>query len=211
MKKRLIVGITGASGTIYGVRLLEILREIEDIETHLVTSLAVERTTSEEGGRPISEIKALADVVHDDRDVGASIASGSFRTMGMIVAPCSVKTMSSIAHSITGSLITRAADVVLKERRRLVLMFRETPFHLGHLRSLTALAEMGAIIAPPIPSFYHQPQTVGDIVDQSVRRVLDLFDIDVPGIKRWKENGPSNGPAENTGSSSEDNQQTKTK
>jgi len=187
MKKRLIVGITGASGTIYGVRLLEILREIESIETHLVASEAVERTTSEEGGRPIKEIEALADVVHDNRDIGASIASGSFRTMGMIVAPCSVKTMSSIAHSITGSLITRAADVVLKEHRWLVLMFRETPFHLGHLRSLTALAEMGAIIAPPIPSFYHQPQTVSDIVDQSVRRALDLFDLDVPGIKRWKE------------------------
>ncbi|MFZ4805273.1 MAG: UbiX family flavin prenyltransferase [Synechococcus lacustris] len=187
MKKRLIVGITGASGTIYGVRLLEILREIGGIETHLITSKAVERTTSEEGGRPIKEIKALADVVHDEQDIGASIASGSFRTMGMIVAPCSVKTMSSIANCITGSLMTRAADVVLKERRRLVLMFRETPFHLGHLRNLTALTEMGAIIAPPIPSFYHQPQTVGDIVDQSVRRVLDLFDLDVPGIKRWKE------------------------
>jgi len=187
MKKRLIVGITGASGTIYGVRLLEILREIGGIETHLVASEAVERITSEEGGRPIKEIEALADVVHDNRDIGASIASGSFRTMGMIVAPCSVKTMSSIAHSITGSLLTRAADVALKERRRLVLMFRETPFHLGHLRSLTALAEMGAIIAPPIPSFYHQPQTVGDIVDQSVCRVLDLFDLDVPGIKRWKD------------------------
>jgi len=187
MKKRLIVGITGASGTIYGVRVLEMLRELGDIETHLVASESVARTTSEEGGRPIKEIEALADVVHDNRDIGASIASGSFRTMGMIVTPCSVKTMSSIAHSISGSLITRAADVVLKEHRRLVLMFRETPFHLGHLRNLTALAEMGAIIAPPIPSFYHAPETVADIVDQSVRRVLDLFDIDVPGIKRWKE------------------------
>ena len=186
MKKRLIIGITGASGTIYGLRLLEILRGVEGIETHLVASDAAARTASEEGGRPIEEIGGLADVVHDDRDIGASIASGSFRTMGMIVAPCSVRTMSSLAHGITGSLLTRAADVVLKERRRLVLMFRESPFHLGHLRSLTALAEMGAIIAPPIPSFYHQPQTVGDIVDQSVCRVLDLFDLEVPGIKRWK-------------------------
>ena len=186
-KKRLILGITGASGTIYGVRLLEILREIDGIETHLVTSEATARTTHEEGGRPLAEIKALADVVHDDRDIGASIASGSYRTIGMIVAPCSVKTMSAIAHCLSGSLITRAADVVLKERRRLVLMFRETPLHLGHLRNLISLTEMGAIIAPPIPSFYHQPQTVVDIVDQSVRRVLDLFDLDVPGIKRWKE------------------------
>jgi len=189
MKQRLVIGITGASGTIYGVRLLEVLREMGTIETHLVLSEATSRTTSEEGGRPITEIEGLADVVHSDRDIGASIASGSFRTMGMIVAPCSVNTMSSIAHGIAGSLLTRAADVVLKERRRLVLMVRETPFHLGHLRSMTALTEMGAIIAPPIPSFYHRPESVADIVDQSVRRVLDLFAIEVPGIRRWRDSG----------------------
>ncbi|MEK7266630.1 MAG: UbiX family flavin prenyltransferase [Pseudomonadota bacterium] len=183
---RVIVGITGASGVIYGKRCLEALKST-GVETHLVVSKAAEMTLAYELGEKAADLENLASVRYAAGDVGAAISSGSFRTAGMIIAPCSIKTMSEIATGVTSNLISRAADVVLKERRRLVLMVRETPFHLGHLRTMTALAEMGAIIAPPLPSFYTEPKTVSDIVDQSVGRVLDLFDIDCPLTRRWGE------------------------
>lgn len=182
--KRLIVGITGASGVMYGVRLLQLLRET-DIETHLVISQSGELTLAYETDLKPADVKALADKVYPIRDVAAAISSGSFRTMGMIVAPCSVRSMSAIASGVTDTLLTRAADVVLKERRRLVLMLRETPLHTGHLRSLTALSEIGAIVYPPVPAFYAKPQSLDDMVDHTVGRVLDLFDIDLGVVKRW--------------------------
>ncbi len=181
---RIIVGITGASGVIYGKRCLEALKSA-GVETHLVVSKAAEMTLAYELGEKAARLEDLSSVRYAVADVGAAIASGSFRTAGMIIAPCSVKTMSEIATGVTSNLISRAADVVLKERQRLVLMVRETPFHLGHLRTMTALAEMGAIVAPPLPSFYIEPKTVDDIVDQSVGRVLDLFGIDCPLTRRW--------------------------
>ena len=185
--QRLIVGISGASGIIYGVRLLEALRETP-IETHLVMSKSAEITLAHEmKGTKTADVQALADVVHPIGDIGASISSGSFRTLGMIVAPCAIRSMSEIAHGTTGNLLTRAADVVLKERRRLVLMLRETPLHLGHLKTMTQVTEMGAIIMPPVPAFYQNPQTLEDIVRQSVGRVLDLFDIDLGIVERWGE------------------------
>ena len=183
---RLIVGMTGASGAVYGVRLLQALRELP-IETHLVMSRSAELTLAYETDLKLQAVQALADVVHPADDIGASISSGSFRTLGMIVAPCSVRSLSEIASGVTASLLTRAADVVLKERRRLVLMVRETPLHSGHLRSMLTLAEMGAVIAPPVPAFYADPQSVEDLVDQSVGRVLDLFDLDSPLVRRWGE------------------------
>lgn len=183
---RIIVGITGASGVIYGKRCLEALKS-SGVETHLVVSRAAEMTLAYELGEKAAGLENLASVRYAAGDIGAAISSGSFPTAGMIVAPCSIKTMSEIATGVTSNLISRAADVVLKERRRLVLMVRETPFHLGHLRTMTSLAEMGAIIAPPLPSFYAEPKTVDDIVDQSVGRVLDLFDIDWPSTRRWGE------------------------
>ena len=183
---RIIIGITGASGVIYAKRCLEALKSA-GVETHLVVSRAAEMTLAYELGEKAVDLESLASIRYAAGDVGAAIASGSFRTAGMIVAPCTIKTMSEIATGVTSNLISRAADVVLKERRRLVLMVRETPLHLGHLRTMTALAEMGAIIAPPVPSFYTEPQTVADIVDQSVGRVLDLFDIDWPPTRRWGE------------------------
>jgi 4-hydroxy-3-polyprenylbenzoate decarboxylase len=182
--KRLIIGITGASGVMYGVRLLQLLRETE-IETHLVISRSGELTLAYETDWKSADVKALADVVHSPRDVGAAISSGSFRTMGMIVAPCSVRSMSAIASGVTSGLLTRAADVVLKERRRLVLLLRETPLHTGHLRSLTALSEYGAIVYPPVPAFYARPASLEDMIDHTVGRVLDLFDIDLGIVKRW--------------------------
>lgn len=182
--RRLIIGITGASGIIYGIRLLETLRST-DIETHLVMSRSAELTLSYELQRSVQDVQALADVVHPIKNVAAAISSGSFPTLGMIVAPCSVRTMSEIATGVTSSLLTRAADVVLKERRKLVLMVRESPLHTGHLRTMTSLSEMGAIIAPPLPAFYTNPETIDDIVDHSVGRVLDLFDIDTGNVKRW--------------------------
>ena len=182
--RRLIIGITGASGVMYGVRLLELLRET-DIETHLVISRSGEMTLAYETDLKSADVKALADVVYPVRDVGAAISSGSFRTMGMIVAPCSVRSMSAIASGVTSSLLTRAADVVLKERRRLVLMLRETPLHTGHLRSLTALSEYGAIVYPPVPAFYAKPASLADMIDHTVGRVLDLFDIDLGTVHRW--------------------------
>ena len=181
---RLIVGISGASGVTYGVRVLDALREL-GVESHLVVTRAALLTLSQETDLSADDLLGRADVTHRLNDVGATIASGSFRTMGMIVAPCSVRTMGEIATGVTSTLLTRAADVVLKERRRLVLMVRETPLHLGHLRTMTALAEMGAIIAPPLPAFYAKPASIAEMVDQSVGRALDLFDLDWSAVRRW--------------------------
>ncbi len=184
--QRLIVGISGASGVRYGVRLLEILRELP-VESHLVLSKSAEMTLAYETDLKAAEVRALADVVYPVGDVGAAISSGSFQTLGMVIAPCSVRSMSEIASGVTSNLLTRAADVVLKERRRLVLMLRETPLHTGHLRSMLALSEMGAIIAPPVPGFYARPQTLDEMVDHTVGRVLDLFGLDAGTVKRWGE------------------------
>jgi|TARA_R110002096_G_scaffold257381_1_gene450708 flavin prenyltransferase len=184
-QKRLIVGISGASGIIYGIRLLEFLKEL-DIESHLVMSKAAAVTAGLETDRKISEINKLADVVHKVDDIGASIASGSFKTEGMLIVPCSIKTMSEINTGVTSSLLTRAADVTLKERRKLVLMVRETPLHLGHLNTMTSLTEMGAIIAPPVPALYTNPETIDDIIEQTLGRLLDLFNLEVATLKRWK-------------------------
>ena len=181
---RIIVGISGASGVAYGVRTLEALREL-GLETHLVVTRAALLTLSQETDLTPDDLSARASVVHKLADVGATIASGSFRTRGMIVAPCSVRTMSEIATGVTSSLLTRAADVTLKERRPLVLMVRETPLHLGHLRTMTALAEMGAVIAPPVPALYARPESVEAIIDQSVGRALDLFGLEWTPVLRW--------------------------
>ncbi len=184
--RRLVIGVTGASGAVYAQRALEALRGT-DVETHLILSRASEMTIRYELGLSAADFADLADHRYAIGDVGAPVSSGSFKTIGMLIAPCSVRTMSEIATGVTGTLLTRAADVVLKERRKLVLMTRETPLHLGHLRTMTALAEMGAVIAPPLPAFYAEPQSLADIVDQSVGRTLDLFDIDTPLVKRWGE------------------------
>jgi 4-hydroxy-3-polyprenylbenzoate decarboxylase len=180
----LIVGISGASGVTYGVRVLDALREL-GVESHLVVTRAALLTLSQETDLSADDLLGRADVSHRLNDVGATIASGSFRTMGMIIAPCSVRTMSEIATGVTSTLLTRAADVVLKERRPLVLMVRETPLHLGHLRTMTALAEMGAVIAPPLPAFYSKPASIAEMVDQSVGRALDLFGLDWSAVRRW--------------------------
>lgn len=185
-KPRLVVGITGASGSIYGLRTLDACREL-GLESHLVLSRAGAMTLQQETGLSVADISARADVIHKAGDIGAPISSGSFRTLGMIVAPCSVKSMSEIAVGVTGSLLPRAADVTLKERRLLVLMVRETPLHLGHLRTMTQLAEMGAAICPPLPAFYARPKTVAEMVDQSVGRALDLFGLEWKPVKRWGE------------------------
>ena len=185
-RPRLIVGISGASGVVYGLRALDACREL-GVESHLVLSKSAALTLSQETDLSVSQVNAKADVVHRAADVGASIASGSFRTLGMVIAPCSVRTMSEIASGVTSSLLTRAADVVLKERKTLVLMVRETPLHLGHLRTLTKLSEMGAVIAPPLPAFYAKPASIAEMVDQSVGRVLDLFDLNWRPVKRWGE------------------------
>lgn len=184
--RRLIVGLSGASGVIYGLRALDALGEL-GVERHLVATKAAEMTLSYETGLKPSTLRSRTDHLYKLADVGAPIASGSFQTLGMLIAPCSVRTMSEIATGVTSSLLTRAADVVLKERRRLVLMVRETPFHLGHLRTMTQLTEMGAIIMPPLPAFYADPQSVEDIVDQSVGRALDLFGLDWRSTRRWGE------------------------
>lgn len=183
---RLIVGISGASGVIYGIRLLEVLRSTA-VETHLVMSKAAEMTISYETERKTSEIKKLADVSYPVGDVGASISSGSFRTEGMIIAPCSVRTMSEIASGVTSTLLTRAADVVLKERRRLVLLLRETPLHAGHLRTMLRVTEMGAVVMPPVPAFYARPSNIDEMVLQTLGRALDLFGIDAGIVRRWGE------------------------
>lgn len=185
-KSRLVVGITGASGVVYGLRVLDACREL-GVESHLVFSRAAALTLSQETELSMADVNAKADVSYKVGDVGAAIASGSFRTLGMIVAPCSVKTMSEIATGVTASLLTRAADVTLKERRPLVLMIRETPFHLGHLRTMTQLAEMGAVIAPPLPAFYAKPASLAEMVDQSVGRSLDLFGLSWRPVRRWGE------------------------
>ena len=186
--KRLIVGISGASGAIYGVRLLQVLRDVTDIETHLVMSQAARQTLSLETDFSLREVQALADVTHDARDIAASISSGSFQTLGMVILPCSIKTLSGIVHSYTDGLLTRAADVVLKERRPLVLCVRETPLHLGHLRLMTQAAEIGAVIMPPVPAFYHRPQSLDDAINQTVNRVLDQFAVTLPEdlCARWQ-------------------------
>ena len=186
---RLIVGISGASGTIYGVRLLEMLREAE-IETHLVMSKSAEMTLVYETDFKPKDVRALASVHYPAADIGAAISSGSFPTMGMVIAPCSIRTMSEIACGVTASLVSRAADVVLKEKRRLVLAVRETPLHVGHLRTMTTLAEIGAVVSPIVPAFYNRPKTVDDIVNHTCGRLLDLFGIDTGVVKRWK-GGPS--------------------
>jgi 4-hydroxy-3-polyprenylbenzoate decarboxylase len=183
--RRIIVGISGASGAIYGIRVLETLRELPDVETHLVMSAAGQATITYETGYSIGDVRALADHVHSNRDVGACISSGSFHTAGMIVAPCSIKTLAGIAMSYDESLLTRAADVVLKERRRLVLMLRETPLHAGHLHMMQLATTAGAVIAPPVPAFYTRPETLDDIIGHTVARALDLFGIDVKGTSRW--------------------------
>lgn len=182
----MIVAITGASGVVYGVRMLTALRDLP-VETHLILSRNGALTLAYETALKVADVEALADVVHRPDDMGAPVSSGSFQTLGMIVAPCSVRTMSEIATGVTTGLVSRAADVILKERRRLVLMVRETPLHLGHLRTMTALAEMGAVIAPPVPAFYSGPLSIDDLVDHSVGRVLDLFGIEAKGLKRWGE------------------------
>ena len=192
-RPRLVVGISGASGLVFGVRLLGLLRQAA-VETHLVISKAAEIAMGHEGladGGPmkVADVRALADKWYKADDIGAAISSGSFKTRGMIVAPCSVRSMSEIATGVTSSLLTRAADVVLKERRRLVLMVRETPLHTGHLRTMTALSEMGAIIFPPVPAFYAEPQTIDEMVNHTLGRVLDLYEIDVGVVKRWEGNG----------------------
>ena len=190
--RRLIVGISGASGAIYGVRMLEVLRKT-DIETHLVMSRSAEMTLAYETDVKPKEVRALASVNHAVSDIGASISSGSFPSMGMVIVPCSVRTMSEIATGVTSSLLTRAADVVLKERRRLVLGLRETPLHGGHLRTMTVLADIGAVVAPIVPAFYSKPKTVDDIINHTVGRLLDLFGIETGVVKRWEGAPPDDG------------------
>ena len=184
--QRLIIGISGASGVIYGIRALQLLCDT-DVETHLVMSKSAEMTMGYEVDMKPSTVRELADVAHAVGDVGASISSGSFKTTGMLVLPCSIRTMSEISTGVTSSLLSRAADVVLKERRRLVLAVRETPLHTGHLRTLTGLSEMGAVVAPIVPAFYARPTTIDDIIDHSVGRLLDLFDLNVGVVDRWKD------------------------
>ena len=181
---RIVVGISGASGAIYGIRILEVLKKI-GIEADLVMSDSAKRTIVYETDYSINDVKRLAACVHDNNDVGASIASGSFKHAGMIIAPCSIKTLSAVANSFNTNLLIRAADVTLKERRRLVLMLRETPLHLGHLRLMTQVTETGAVLVPPLPAFYHRPKTIDEIINQSVTKVLDQFDIDADLFSRW--------------------------
>lgn len=183
--RRLVIAITGATGAVYGVRLLQHLASIPGVETHLVVSDAAVLTLHQETGLQRREVEAMAHVVHKNRDIGAAIASGSFQSEGMVVAPCSMKTLASVAHGLSDSLIARAADVVLKERRRLVLMVRETPFNLAHLRNMTQVTEMGGIVFPPLPSFYHKPASIEEMVDHTVARVIDLFGIEHALAPRW--------------------------
>ena len=185
-KSRLIIGISGASGIVYGIRLLEVLRTL-NIETHLVVSRAGQLTRAYETSLSLAELKALATVYHSCNDIAASIASGSFKTMGMIIAPCSMKSLAEIASGVTSNLLTRAADVVLKERRRLVIVPRESPLHVGHLQNMVSITQMGGIICPPVPAFYNKPETIMDLVDDTVGRLLDLFDVDSGLVRRWGE------------------------
>ena len=185
--KKLVIGISGASGVIYGIRLLEVLQDVADVETHLILSAAAAATIALETERAVGQVKALADVVYAFNDIAAAVSSGSFQTMGMVIIPCSIKTLAGIANSFSDNLLLRAADVTLKDRRKLVLVTRETPLHLGHLRLMVQATEMGAIIAPPLPAFYHKPQTIDDIINQTVNRVLDLLEITLPQdlFTRW--------------------------
>jgi 4-hydroxy-3-polyprenylbenzoate decarboxylase len=187
VKPRLIIGISGASGVIYGIRLLEVLRRRGDMETHLVLTKPAERTIVEETDWKLDDVRALASVVHAPSDIGAGIASGSFQNTGMIVMPCSIRTVAAIAYCQADNLLTRAADVTLKERRKLVLVVRETPFHRGHLQAMLEATEAGAIIMPPLPAFYGRPKTIDDLVNHTVGRVLDLFGIENELLKRWGE------------------------
>lgn len=182
--RRLVVGISGASGVIYGVRLLELLRDV-GIETHLILSRAAQVTLAHETDLKVADVEKLATIVYSNGDIGAACSSGSFRTMGMIIAPCSIKTMAEIATGATAHLLSRSADVALKERRRVVLILRETPLHLGHIRTMAAVTEAGAIVYPPVPALYARPKSVAEIVDHTLGRVLDLFEIDVGKVKRW--------------------------
>jgi 4-hydroxy-3-polyprenylbenzoate decarboxylase len=191
--RRIVVAITGATGAVYGVQLLERLRALSGIETHLVISDAATLTLHQEVGLARREVEALAHVVHKNREIGASIASGSFQTDGMVIAPCSMKTLAAVAHGLSDNLIARAADVILKERRRLVLMVRETPFNLAHLRNMTAVTEMGGIVFPPLPSFYNKPDSIAEMVDHTVARVIDLLGIENGIAPRWA--GMKEGPA----------------
>lgn len=183
-EKRLLVGISGASGAIYGIRLLELLKG-SGIETHLIVSRAARLTLSYETDISLADVEALATVVYSEQDVGAACSSGSFKTLGMIVAPCSIKTMAEIASGATSNLVSRAADVCLKERRRLLLLLRETPLHLGHIRSMAAVTEAGAIVYPPVPAFYARPKSLEEMIDHTLGRALDLFDIDLGTVRRW--------------------------
>lgn len=192
---RLVVGISGASGAVYGIRLLEVLQDVDGVETHLVMTPAAKRTILLETDHTVDQVEALADEIYSSGDIAAAIASGSFKTSGMIVVPCTIKTLSGIVNSYSDNLLLRAADVTLKERRKLVLVLRETPLHRGHLRLIAHAVEDGAIIVPPVPAFYHRPQTVDDIVNQTVNRLLDLLDIELDQdlFDRWR--GPSLGPS----------------
>lgn len=182
----LVIGITGASGAIYGIRLLEVLSGGKDTETHLIISKAGEKIIKYETDWDLKQVKALADVCYEFDDIGAGLSSGSFKRDGMVIAPCSIKTLSALANSYTDNLISRAADITLKERKKLVLLVRETPLHLGHLRNMVKVTEMGAIILPPVPAFYHKPQTIDDLVNYTVGRILDVFDIEHNLFKRWE-------------------------
>jgi len=182
---RIVVGLSGASGAIYGLRLLERLHHVEEVETHLIVTRPAEKTLYQETGKTLNQIKALASTWHSNEEIGATVASGSFLTGGMVIAPCSIRTMSAIAAGLADNLLVRTADVTLKERRPLILMVRETPLHLGHLRTMVSLAEMGAILAPPMPAFYNRPSTLEEIVDSNVERVLDLLSIRLPDAQRW--------------------------
>ena len=183
--RRLVVGISGSSGAIYGARLVEVLSSIDAVETHVVISTGARATIAYETTYDPDDVLAMADVVYDEREIGATIASGTYRTVGMVILPCSIKTLSQVANSNAGTLLVRAADVTLKERRRLVLGVRETPLHAGHLKLMLEATEAGAVILPPVPGFYIRPQTLGDIVDHTITKVLDLFDIDAGLIERW--------------------------
>ena len=199
---RLVVGISGSTGSIYGIRLLQILRRVSDVETHLIVSQAGKRTLVEETDYTVRDVEGLATRAYDDRDIGAALASGSFKTAGMVIAPCSIKTVSALANSYASTLIARAGDVTLKEGRPLVVVVRETPLHVGHLRQLLALAEIGAVILPPVPAFYHRPRTLDDLINHTVGRILDRFGIAHDLVPEWTGTGPGRGeprvPSEET-------------
>lgn len=194
--RRLIVGMSGATGSIYGIRILQVLARMPDVETHLVMSKAAKMTAQVETPHSVKEVEELADVVHDINNIGASIASGSFRTAGMVIAPCSMKSMGGIVLSVGGDLLVRASDVILKERKKLVLVARETPLHLGHLESMAQLTRMGAVIFPPVPAFYHRPKTLDDVINQTVARILDQFEIETDMFHRWDEESLSRFPGD---------------